>query len=672
MYDLRSFGLSDLLECSSRLRRVGVDATSLEEAAQAVVQFLYENLLDKGTNRPALALARLYKTHRIDELEPDLQAHALARAGANSLSGDTPCLTLLGTAGAEAAWNDRRQSRDHKAIPLRDPAALASAPMVFELTRQLGFDEGAILEPDPAIFQTTRGKAGGVFFVPEATHSPYIPDQGFVERYGIRSVIGFGGALPSGYVFAVVLFATVALDVSPADSFAPLAFAAELALLPFVENRLFASDPPAPPRPGRDLRQARAEATALSHLLETRHHVVVEQAARLEQAHREAEERADALARAQARLEVSEATKAAILDAALDAIITMDIAGKVVDFSPAAEHVFGHARADAIGQPLAELIIPPEQRDAHRAGIDRFRETGIGPILGQRVEVVAMRADGSEFPAELAVAAIDAAGTPLFSAHVRDITDRLEAERSLRAAGYRYAEIARILQSSLLPPELPTVPRYEVASRYRPGQDGLDVGGDFYDLFSISETTWGAVLGDVMGKGAEAAATTALARHTVRAAALGAGSPVLVLRLLNQALFRNDPERFCTAVTAFVSEDGKVRVASGGHPPPLLRRRSGTVEELTSRGSLLGPFPEWEGSEVALQLGDGDLILLFSDGVIEARRGAEEFGSERLGEILAASPVDVNGTLEAVITALGAFATSEPDDVALLALRYTP
>lgn len=673
MYDLRSFGLSDVLECSSRLRRVGGEATSLEEASQAVVEFLFENLVDKDHDGPALALARLYKTHRLDELEPDLQTFARAHATATGeLRDDTPCLTLLGTAGTQPEWNDRTRSRDHRAIPLRNRSSLEAAPMVFELTRQFGFDEEAILEPNPLNVATADRTPGGVFFVEEAANSPHIPAQDFVERFGIRSVIGFGGALPSGYVFAVILFSTVAVDKGAADSFAPLAAATELVLLPFVERRLFSSDPPRQPTPGRDLRQARAEAAALEQLLEARQHVVVEQTERLDHARREAEDRAVALARAQQRVEASEATKAAILDAALDAIITIDIEGRVVDFNPAAERTFGHSRDSALGARLADLIIPPDQRESHRAGIEHFRRTGEGPILGHRIQVNAIRADGTEFPVELAVSSIDAAGTQLFSAHVRDITDRIETELALRAASDRYAEIARILQSSLLPPELPTVPRYEIASRYRPGQDGLDVGGDFYDVFGITETTWGVVLGDVMGKGAEAAATTALARHTVRAAALNAASPLHVLRLLNAALFRDSPDRFCTAATAFVNADGQVRIAAGGHPPPLVRRRSGVVEEVKSRGNLLGPFPEWDGYEVTMQFSEGDLLVFFSDGVVEARRGSEEFGSDRLAEVLAAAPADANGALAAVVEAVTGFATSEPDDVALIALRYMP
>ena len=670
MYDLRSFGLADLLECSSQLRRVGAEASSLEEAAQAIVEFLFSTLIDKEHDRPALALARLYKTHRFDELEEDLQAFALARSGRAELDPDTPCLTLLGTAGVEDAWNDRRASADHKALPLHDRSAVASAPMVYELTQQLGFDEDALLQPDPALFHAMAGRAGGVFFVDDAVGSPFIPAQDFVERYGVRSVIGIGGVLPSGYVYAIVLFSTVALEPATADRFGPLAFAAQLALLPFVEYRLFASDPQPRPKPGRELRQARAEATALSYLLDTRQSVVVEQAMRLEQARRDAEDRADALARAQERLQASEATKTAILDAALDAIITIDDHGLVVDFNAAAEGIFGYARHEVVGRLLADLIVPPDLRDAHLAGIERHRSTGEARILGKRIEVPAMRRDGTVFPAELAIAAIEAGGAHLYSGHLRDITDRLAAEDALRGARDRYAEIARILQSSLLPPELPDVPGYDVASRYRAGQHGMDVGGDFYDVFRIGDAMWGAVLGDVMGKGAPAAATTALARHTVRAAALGAAGPVSVLALLNQALHRDDPDRFCTAVAAFVSCDGLVRFGAGGHPRPLIRRRDGAIEEVAVHGIVLGPFADWEGAEVEVRLEPGDLVLLFSDGVIEARRDGEQLGTERLAQVLADAPSDADAALDAVLDAVAGFATSEPDDVALVALCF--
>ena len=673
VFDLRSFGLTDMLECSAQMQRLGADASSMEEAARKVVDYLYASLVDKETDESAVALVRLYKTHRFDELEPDLRAFASAVSPDRPVAADAPCLTMLATAGDEPAWNDRRLSIGHQAIPLHDPAAIANLPMVYELTRQLGFDEDQVVKPHPDLFRATEGRPGGVFYVAEARGSAHVPAQAdFVERHGIRSVIGFGGLLPSGYVFAVVMFAKIAIPRETAESFGALTFAAQLALLPFVERRLFDSDgPDRGPDAERDLRMARAEVAALTHLLGARHHIVAEQSARLELARQEAEERADALANSRRRLAASEATKAAILNAALDAIVTMDVEGRVVDFNPAAERTFGCSRDQAIGQELANLIIPSWLREAHRAGLERYRLRGVGTILGQRIEITAVRSDGSEFPVELTVAAVEADGERLFSGHVRDITDRVEADRALRAAGERYAGIARTLQSSLLPRELPTVPGFELAATYRPGHDGLDVGGDFYDVFKLDDNRWGIVLGDVMGKGAEAAATTALARHTVRAAAIRMDRPAGVLHLLNEALHRDDPDRFCTAVFGLVDlgEPATLTMSSGGHPPPLLRTSSG-VSTLEAGGRLLGSFPEWGGIETTVDLWAGDLVLFYSDGVTEARRHAEEYGTRRLMQALVETAgFDAARTIDAITADVVEFATSARDDVAVVALR---
>ena len=132
------------------------------------------------------------------------------------------------------------------------------------------------------------------------------------------------------------------------------------------------------------------------------------------------------------RLEDSMARKAAILETALDAIITMDHDGAILEFNPAAERIFGHHREDAIGRSMAELLIPPSLRDDHRRGLAHLLSTGEGPILGRRIEVPALRADGTEFTAELAVAPISKAGPPMFTAHLRDITDRKRREADLR------------------------------------------------------------------------------------------------------------------------------------------------------------------------------------------------------------------------------------------------
>ncbi len=129
-----------------------------------------------------------------------------------------------------------------------------------------------------------------------------------------------------------------------------------------------------------------------------------------------------------------EARQGAILEASLDAIITMDHRGRVLEFNPAAERTFGHARADAVGRELAELIVPPALREAHRRGMAAYLATGVGPVIGRRIEVPGLRADGTEFPAELAISRIALDGPPVFTAYLRDVSDR---KRDEAAAGER-------------------------------------------------------------------------------------------------------------------------------------------------------------------------------------------------------------------------------------------
>ena len=129
----------------------------------------------------------------------------------------------------------------------------------------------------------------------------------------------------------------------------------------------------------------------------------------------------------------SESRKSAVFESALDCVITIDHAGNILEFNPAAEHTFGYARADVVGMQMADLIIPPSLRDAHHRGVAHFLATDEGPIFGQRLELTAMRADGSEFPVELAVARVDVPGQPVFTGFLRDITERKQAEEKIQA-----------------------------------------------------------------------------------------------------------------------------------------------------------------------------------------------------------------------------------------------
>jgi PAS domain S-box-containing protein len=201
------------------------------------------------------------------------------------------------------------------------------------------------------------------------------------------------------------------------------------------------------------------------------------------------------------------------------------------------------------------------------------------------------------------------------------------------------AYIAKTLQQSLLPAELPRIPGLETAARFRPTGEGTDVGGDFYDLFQTGPRGWTVVVGDVCGKGPDAAAVTALARYTLRAAAMQDRVPSRSLRVLNEALLRQrDDRRFCTVAYAYIeARNGGARVglSSGGHPLPLLLREGGEVEPLGSHGTLLGVVSDPELEDSAATLSPGDAIVFYTDGVTDAPGAGGALGEERLRELLA-------------------------------------
>jgi PAS domain S-box-containing protein len=237
------------------------------------------------------------------------------------------------------------------------------------------------------------------------------------------------------------------------------------------------------------------------------------------------------------------------------------------------------------------------------------------------------------------------------------------------------ASISRTLQSSLLPPVLPEIPALEIAAAYRPAGAGLEVGGDFYDVFSTADDQWYAVVGDVCGKGAEAAAVTALARYTIRAAAVRRRSPSAILRWLSDAMVQqaDDRQRFCTIACAHLDlsrSPARVTVACGGHPLPLVVRADGTTEELGMPGTLLGLIDHPELQDRAADLNAGDTIVLYTDGLTEAGAPEQIWTPEELaavaGAVAGASPAE---TVEHLLATAVDPVPSPRDDVAVLALR---
>ncbi len=681
--------------------------------------------------------------------------------------------------------------------------------------------------------------------------------------------------------------------------------------------------------------------------------------------------------RAQHAVRISESRKRAVLDSSLDAVITMDHEGRVVEFNRAAERLFGYPEDAAIGQEMASLVIPSALRERHREGLQRYLQTGESTIIGRRIELTGLRADGEEFPIELSVNRIEEADPPMFTGMIRDITGRLLAEQEreeargqleailqgvadavtaqgpdgkllfandaavrtlgfdsteellsapintildrfdildedlrpfpldalpgrralagedapeaivrfrvrgtgeeswaavkatpirdhdgnvrmainvieditahkraelsqrflarsaevlasslnpdellvevanlavpevadwvavdlatdsgrldrkalahvdpdvrewalemsqrypsqpdapagvyevirtgqaelypeipdellregaqdeehyriltefgMRSAiivpmttrgrtigaltfvsgssGRRFDEqdvelahelarrcataidnarlytersyIARTLQESLLPIELPDIPGMEAAARFRPTGEGNEVGGDFYDMFETGDRGWTVVMGDVCGKGPDAAAVTALARYTLRAAAMHEHLPSRSLALLNEALLRQrDDRRFCTVAYAYIEKldrGARVSVASGGHPLPLLLRAEGTVEEVGAPGTLLGVVPDPDLEDRSVMLEPGDALVFYTDGVIESR-GDSHMDDRRLAELIttcagAGADAIAAKVEEAAVLSQGG---RPRDDIAVLVLR---
>lgn len=243
MYDLEHFALSDMIRCNAHLRKIGQNAASMEEVAQRAVRYFNENILNLKTLEKQCALVRFYKTHAWSRLPPELQSLAAASLVPHNPSPQLRCLTLLATAGSQPNWNDRRKSQHHQVIPLTDRTMIARAPMIAGLINDFGLDVEHVLQPQAIMFtDETETRQFDVFFIPQALDSPAVPAQtDFVKLHGIVSVLGFGGMLHTGDIFAVILFTRVHIPPDSAEMFKTIALAIKLAVLPFSEN-VFASD----------------------------------------------------------------------------------------------------------------------------------------------------------------------------------------------------------------------------------------------------------------------------------------------------------------------------------------------------------------------------------------------------------------------------------------------
>jgi PAS domain S-box-containing protein len=269
-------------------------------------------------------------------------------------------------------------------------------------------------------------------------------------------------------------------------------------------------------------------------------------------------------------------------------------------------------------------------------------------------------------------------GQMLYAVNVfEDVTSIKRAQLAERFLAEERAKIAHTLQSALLPESLPEIAGVEIETLYAAAGELNEVGGDFYDVFDYEDARTMLVIGDVCGKGPRAAGVTALARHTLRAAAIGGQSPAGMLATLHQALLRQPPGAdLCTVcLIMLVREQGGARltIALAGHPPPLLIRRGGEVEQVGRSGTVLGVVNPVSIEETEIALSAEETLLLYTDGVIEAGRPSHLLGEHGLLELCAAAPdLPLASFLEHIEHAALTRAEGRlRDDIALLALRIT-
>jgi sigma-B regulation protein RsbU (phosphoserine phosphatase) len=341
---------------------------------------------------------------------------------------------------------------------------------------------------------------------------------------------------------------------------------------------------------------------------------------------------------------------------------------------------------DWVGYAADEIVDTKRFQDFLTVAGRIYHETHFFPLLriqGSASEIALdiVAADGRRLPALLNAVVREVPGQPqIVRIAVLPAADRrgyeqelLSARRAAEASEERARVLAATLQASLIPPAPPQIPGLEVGAVYRPAGSGAEVGGDYYDVFEIGRDDWAIAIGDVLGKGAQAATVTALVRYTIRAAAVQVREPSLILALLNDAMLQQHPETFCTIACARLQRLGgsvRVTLGSGGHPLPILVSGD-TASEVGEPGTLIGVVPDPELVDTTITLAPGDELTFFTDGVTEGRRSDEFFGEARLIELLIENRHQGAGAVsERVVSEVVSFQGGHPrDDIAVVTLK---
>ncbi len=369
-----------------------------------------------------------------------------------------------------------------------------------------------------------------------------------------------------------------------------------------------------------------------------------------------------------------------IIESALNAIVIIDSYCIIDDWNHHAEKMFGWSHQEAIGQRVDELIIPKRFRPLFHKEIRKFLKTGASKIINKRLESFAIRRDNTEFPVEFSLSPLKLGNAFIFSGFIHDITARRKAEQQIRQAEINLAitqsefKIAHKIQSTLLPSVPINTPQFEITGLCLPADQ---VGGDYYDYFYRDAKCLDFVIADVSGHSIGPALFMVETRSVIRAQLNKSASPAETLDMLNTVLFQDldNADYFITLFYCqYFPDNQELFFANAGHPPPLIFRHGKKLcTQLDAEGLVLGVRKRIIFEEKKLTLENGDLILLYTDGVTEAEnQQGDFFGIERVCHLISShaekTPNEIIGML---LSELKQFRGNEAfiDDITLMILK---
>lgn len=376
---------------------------------------------------------------------------------------------------------------------------------------------------------------------------------------------------------------------------------------------------------------------------------------------------------AEAELKRSEQILQSIIDGSNAAIYLKDIDGRFILVNERHARALGTTKQDAIGKTEYDFL-PAPTADRQRSHDREVIET----CSSQKYEEVVETEQGVRTFVSAKFPVYDPAGTIYGVGGVStDISELVQLRRELEQALERERHFSLLLQRALLPTIPDMGPDYDVAAEYVSSAVGGEIGGDFYDVFRINYNRAGILVGDVSGKGIEAAAAAATTRSTVHAFVHQSASPSQALAKTNEVmcLQSGEPTTFVTAFLALVNlRTGRISYSSAGHPPPVICRADGSVETLHLGQTPLAVLKTQRFDEHCDRFSPGDMLVLYTDGISEARRGGEMFGIEGIKRAVCTCPnLSAGHAAKALLDAAADWARGElRDDAVVVVIRRNP